>query len=190
MSWQCSSCGETHDDAFDSCWRCSAARLRTASERAEDEREAQADVEAAAVEEAELQRQDAIAAYQEAAGWYRPPLGDRAAEAGMVLHRLVVAYRLYRQRQGAGVRGSRPDLDRLWTHFFLACSVLGGIAVSTFTPFAWLEYLAPNASVFTLVYVGALLVCVITGRRAVSRELRAAAEAAVTQGRRPVQRVT
>jgi hypothetical protein len=140
--------------------------------------------------EAELERSDAAAAYEDAAGWNPPVLGDRSVQVGMALHRLVVAFRLCRERQHAGTRTARPDLDRLWTHFFLACGVLGGLLLSELTGFSWLAHLAPNRTVFGLVYVGALVLCVATGHRVVGRELRAAAEAAVRQGRRPVRRVT
>jgi predicted nucleic acid-binding Zn-ribbon protein len=190
MRWRCSSCGESHDDPFRSCWRCGSTRAATAAELDEEEHQLRADAEEDAAADAQASREAAAASYEVAAGWQPTITADRASAAGAALHRLVVAYRLYRERQDASTRRARPDLDRLWTQFFLSCAVFGGLLISTLTRFSVLDYLAPHPTLFGVVIVGGLLACVGTGQRAVRRELRAEAEAAVEEGRAPVRRVT
>jgi hypothetical protein len=157
-------------------------------ELAEDDDEVTVEAEEVAVD-AELERRQAVLAYKEAAGWYGPT-GDRTTNAGMALHRLVVAYGLYRARQNGGTRSARPDLDRLWTQFFLACAVPVGLFLSFQMTLPWVVYLARNETAFLLAHIGAVGICMATGHRVVRRELDAAAEAAVMDGRRPERRVT
>jgi hypothetical protein len=45
MGWRCSSCGESHDDAFRSCWCCGRARAITAAEREDEDRDLRAEAE-------------------------------------------------------------------------------------------------------------------------------------------------
>ena len=190
MSWRCSGCGETHDDAFRSCWQCGASRAISAGERASEEQELEAEAAEVAAEDAEQQRTVAVAAYQEEAGWYPAVRADKWGEAARAIHRLVAAHRLYRERQDSGARNARPDLDRLWTQFYLACAIPGGLVLGEVARGSWLERWATNGALFTLVHLGALIPCMVTGRRVVGRELRAAAEAAVMQGQQSVPRVT
>jgi len=181
MTWRCSGCGETHEAAFVSCWRCGAKRALAPAVLAEDDEETPVEAEQATVD-SEFERRQAVIAYQEAAGWYGP-IGDRATKAGMALHRLVVAYRLYRERQHGGTRRARPDLDRLWTQFFLAFAVPGGLFLSVQMNSPWLAYLAPGGTAFLLLHIAAVGLCMAAGHRVVRRELDAAAETAVEDGR-------
>ena len=191
MGWRCSACGESHDDSFTTCWRCGTTRALTSEELAEEVAQARADAQGDAVTERELTREAAILAYEERAGWAPPPtVADRAMAAGAALSRLALAYRFYRQRQEIGSQRSRADLDRAWTLFFLCCAVMGGVFLSIFTSFSMFKALDRHENLAVGLWMGGLLVCVLTGQRAVGKELRAAAEAAVDATDGSAQRVT
>ena len=92
---------------------------------------------------------------------------------------------MYRERQEPGAQRARPDLDRTWAQFFVCCAVTGGVFLSNFTPFSVLGALDGHENVVVGLWMGGLLICVLTGQRAVGRELRAAV-AAVDAGPRSV----
>ena len=185
MPWGCTGCGEEHDDAFDACWRCGAERPAHLS-RSEVELEP---ADLAAPSEAQNRFTQAVIDYQRDSGWYPTGPEDKWIAAANGLHRLRVAYQLYRRRQDSHSRG-RPDLDRLWTHFFLAMGVGAGVATGVTINPAWLNFLFSNDARFALVYGVVMLAILLTGRRAVRQELRAAAEAAVRKGELPTRSVT
>jgi predicted nucleic acid-binding Zn-ribbon protein len=186
MSWRCSTCGETHEDVFRSCWRCGAKRPPSPAQDAEDEQEereeAEEDSRALAEQEAQVALDVAVADYVRDAGWYSRAPEDHWVAAGNRLHRLVVAHRIYRQRQSRALTVQRPDLDRLWMRFFISVSLFGALVVSLFLSVAWLEVLVDNQVLFVVLFLGLLVASIATGHRVVERELRAAAEAAVKQG--------
>src|SRR5919107_5629798 len=165
MAWQCDRCGERHDDAFVACWRClgeDPAAVRVArDEDLEDGIELESEDDS---ETAEQAFHEQVWAYQRAMGWYPGTPEDRWAEAGNGLHRLVAAYRLYRERQERASR-ARPDLDRLWLHFFLSLSVMGGVWLGFFTSSAWADLLLANETGFLLFHVGNLFLIILTGKR-------------------------
>src|SRR4051812_14976160 len=101
MTWQCNRCGERHDDSFLACWRCvgeDPAAIRVARhEDLDDEVDLESDDgPEIAAQDAEQAFRDQIWAYQRVVGWYPATPEDRWMAAGNSLHRLVVAYRLYR----------------------------------------------------------------------------------------------
>jgi len=185
MTWQCERCGERHDDGFVACWRCVgedpvAGRVR--DEDFDDEVELESDNGSEiAAHDAEQAFREQVWAYQRAMGWYPATPEDKWTAAGNALHRLVIAYRQYRDR-GDRTGRPRPDLDRLWLHFFLVLGISGGVWLGMFMSAAWAELLLANETPFMLFHVASLFLSILTGKRAVGRELQAAAELAVQQG--------
>ena len=184
MTWTCSRCGECHETEFESCWRCGISRPLTDAEVAEVEL---LEAEDKTPEAADVDQVDEalVDAYGREQGWYPGVPEDKAARAGNALHRLVVAYRLYRARQDESGQAARPDLDRRWTHFFLTSACLGGFVMTLILADAWLGWLAEEEVRFVLCYFPLLFGTIITGQRAVEAELRAAAESATRRGYRP-----
>jgi hypothetical protein len=183
MTWQCERCGERHDDEFGACWRCvgeDPAAVRVRNEDFDDKLESDDGPEIAA-HDAEQAFREQVWAYQRAKGWYPAGPEDRWTAAANALHRLVIAYRLYRDRQERAGR-ARPDLDRPWLHFFLVLGIFAGVWLGVFTSAVWGELLLANETPFVVFHVTCLFLAIITGKRAVERELHAAAEMAVEQG--------
>lgn len=191
MAWQCKRCGERLDDSFTACWRCAgedpaASRVGRDEDFADQDEIEFDDSGEIAAQQAEETFDYQVWAYKRAMGWYPANAGDRGVALGNSLHRLVTAYRLYRERQER-TTGARPDLDRLWLQFFLALGLLGGVWLGFLTSSAWRELLMASDVRLGVIYGGTLLLAFATGMRVVGRELRAAAETAVRQGwRAPV----
>jgi hypothetical protein len=185
MTWQCDRCGERHADDFGACWRCvgeDPAALQVRNEDFDDEVELESNEEAEiAAHDAEEAFREQVWAYQRAQGWYPAGPEDHWTAAANALHRLVAAYRLYRNRQEREGR-ARPDLDRLWLQFFLVLGIFGGVWLGVFTSTAWGELFLANETPFAVFHVTCLFLSIITGKRAAERELHAAAEMAVKQG--------
>jgi hypothetical protein len=187
MTWRCSGCGESHEDSFDSCWRCGTPRspsVRILTEEevdARDEAELREEAEEADRLEAPQREMDrAVEAYQRDAGWKPEWTWNRSMDTGNALHRMAEAHRLYRERQERGAHAARPDLDRLWTQFLMTCAVVAGCALIAII---WVpaEALERNMPTFAFFCVVGLIACIVTGNRVVERELRAAAETAARQ---------
>jgi hypothetical protein len=186
MVWQCDQCGERHADSFVACWRCvggdPAAARGARDEDFDEEIELESDdAPEIANQDAEQVFRDHVSAYQRAMGWYPSTPEDRWTAVGNGLHRFVAAYRLYRDRQESASL-ARPDLDRLWLQFFLSLSVMGGVWLGFFTSSTWADLLLANETGFALFHVGMLFLAILTGKRVVGRELRAAGEIAVHRG--------
>ncbi|HET9603550.1 MAG TPA: hypothetical protein VFO96_04620 [Gemmatimonadales bacterium] len=183
MAWTCARCGEVLADSFGACWRCGspAEGLDPGVEPTDAEF-----AEIGAAEEAAAVRQrnefnEAVWQYKARAGWF-PPAYGRYAQAGAGLHRLAVAYRLYRGRQEMTARPARPDLDRKWTAFAIMLGLTGGFVLSILLMNGWADFLLADGTRFVIVWIGLLVGCVLTGDRAVDAELQAEAEFQVGRG--------
>ena len=184
MPWIFAHCGEVLGDSFDACWHrgTPATDWHQSHEPTDSELAELGAAEEAAAMEKRNRFNEAVWEYKERAGWF-PATYSREARAGAGLHRLVVAYRLYRGRHEASSRRARPDLDRKWTAFAIMLGLTGGIIISLFvSDTSWIDAVLADETRFVIVWLGLLLGTVITGQRAVGAELQAAAEYEVARG--------
>jgi hypothetical protein len=102
---------------------------------------------------------------------------NEAIAAGNALHRLTLAYGLYRARQNRMSRPAAPELDRRWIMFFLVCAAGGGYVLALIL---WTDVLVRlPEEVFAAIPPVWGIAALITGSRAVRAELAAADPASI-----------